>query len=77
MTDEDAKRLALRLILEAWDAARGQGVKPELLASAAMFAALTDMVDLFGETPVAQFCEDLPDQVLRGEFTLERPGARS
>jgi hypothetical protein len=77
VTDEDAKRLALRLILEAWDAARGQGVKPELLASAAMFAALTDMVDLFGETPVAQFCEDLPDRVLRGEFTLERPGARS
>lgn len=77
MTDDDAKRLALRLILEAWDAARTQGVKPELLASAAIFAALTDMVDLFGETPVAQFCEDLPDRVLRGEFTLQGPGERS
>lgn len=68
---EDAqKSLALDLLLNAWDAALAQGVAPELLASTAVFAALTDMVDMHGADAVAAFCEDLPARVRAGEFTM-------
>lgn len=76
--DDDKKALALELLLDAWDLALKQGVTGEQLASTAMFAALSDMVDLFGEEAVAQFCEALPQRVRAGEFTLsDEPDATS
>lgn len=69
-SDADQKAIALDLLLNAWDAALARGVSPELLASTAMFAALADMVDGHGEDAVATFCEDLPQRVRSGEFTL-------
>ena len=71
LTDAEQKALALDLILHAWDEALRQGVAPEMLASTAVFAALADMVDLHGETAVAQFCADLPGRVRAGEFSLK------
>lgn len=71
--DEAAqKALALELILDAWDAALARGVAPELLASTAIFAALTDMVDLHGADAVADFCADLPARIRAGEFTMQK-----
>jgi hypothetical protein len=82
MTDDDAplspdrllaeahKARALDLLLDAWDRALKDGVTPEILASTAIFAALADMVDAHGAEAVANFCEDLPARVRRGEFTL-------
>ena len=69
-SDDAQKSLALDLLLNAWDAALAQGVAPELLASTAMFAALTDMVDMHGADAVASFCEGLPARVRAGEFTM-------
>ena len=40
---------ALSLILEAWDEGTDQGIAPELMAYAALFTALTDLVAAFGE----------------------------
>jgi len=71
-TADEQKALALELLLDAWDAALKQGIPPETLASTAIFAALSDMVDLFGEEAVASFCEMLPARVRAGEFTLGR-----
>ena len=70
LSDGDAKRVALALILDAWDAARTQGVPSELIASTAIFAALTDMVDLHGAEAVARFAEGLAPRLRAGEFTL-------
>lgn len=70
MSEEDQKARALDVILDAWDVALKEGVEPELLASTAIFAALADMVDLYGPEAVAQMCEDLPARVRAGEFTL-------
>jgi hypothetical protein len=70
LSDEAQKALALDLLLNAWDAALAKGVAPELLASTAVFAALTDMVDMHGAEAVAAFCEDLPARVRAGEFTM-------
>lgn len=71
LTEAEQKAVALDLLLDAWDAALARGVAPELLASTAIFAALTDMIDGHGADAVAEFCASLPERVRAGEFTLE------
>ncbi len=61
---------ALRLILEAWDEGADQGIAPELMAYAALFTALTDLVSAFGEDAVAQLARGLDSRVRQGEFTM-------
>jgi hypothetical protein len=61
---------ALRLILEAWDEGAEQGIAPELMAYAALFTALTDLVSAFGEDAVAQLASGLDARVRQGEFTM-------
>ncbi len=68
--DPEKKGRALALILDAWDEALAEGVDPEVVASVAIYAAVADMVDRYGEDAVADFCATLPDRVRRGEFTL-------
>jgi ABC-type hemin transport system ATPase subunit len=38
------KQAALRYILDAWEEALHDGIEPEMLANAALFAALTDLI---------------------------------
>lgn len=68
--DPDKKGRALQLILDAWDTALQEGAEAEVIASVAIYAALADMVDRYGEDAVAEFCASLPDRTRRGEFTL-------
>jgi hypothetical protein len=68
--DPEKKGRALDLILDAWDEALSEGVDPEIVASVAIYAAIADMVDRYGEQAVADFCATLPERVRRGEFTL-------
>ncbi|MEQ1491744.1 MAG: hypothetical protein ABL932_14470 [Terricaulis sp.] len=68
--DPEKKGRALQLILDAWDTALQEGAEPEVVASVAIYAALADMVDRFGEDAVAEFCSTLPERTKRGEFTL-------
>ncbi len=71
LTDDEQKAMALDAILDAWDGALSRGVEPAMLASTAIFAALTDMVELYGEEAVAELCAGLPERVRRGEFTFK------
>ena len=66
----DEKQVALRYLLDAWQEAVYEGVDPDCLATAAIFAALSDMIATYGEEPVATMCERLPERVRAGEFTL-------
>jgi transcription initiation factor TFIIIB Brf1 subunit/transcription initiation factor TFIIB len=68
--DPDKKGRALELILDAWEHALAEGAEPEVVASVAIYAALADMVDRYGQEAVAEFCATLPDRARRGEFTL-------
>jgi len=68
--DTQAKARALELILSAWEQALADGADPEMVASVAIYAALADMVDRYGEEAVAEFCATLPERARRGEFTL-------
>ena len=72
--DPEKKARALELILDAWDRALSEGADAEVVASVAIYAALADMVDRYGEDAVADFCATLPERVRRGEFGLRAKG---
>ena len=67
---QEAKQVALRYILEAWEEAVYDGLDPDAVATAAIFAALSDMIAVYGEEPVAQMCARLPERIRHGEFTV-------
>lgn len=69
-SDESLK--ALNFILQAWEEGAESGIAPELLAYAAIYAALTDLVAAFGERAVATLISGLGPRVEKGEFTLYR-----
>lgn len=68
----EQKRAALAYLTEAWDEAVAEGIEPDIMAHAALFAALSDLIDTYGEEAVADLTVSLPDRVRRGEFTLLR-----
>jgi predicted YcjX-like family ATPase len=67
---QEEKQAALRLILEAWEEAVYDGLHPDCIATAAIFAALSDMISSYGEEPVAEMCAKLPERIRAGEFTV-------
>jgi hypothetical protein len=72
-SEEDAqKQAALRYILDAWEEALHDGIEPEMLANAALFAALADLISLYGEDAVARMTGGLSRRIHHGEFTLKR-----
>lgn len=70
--DDEQRRIALQIFLDAWDDALAEGVDPDVLASTAIFAALSDMVETYGEEPVSEMAEGLKSRVQQGEFTLNQ-----
>jgi len=68
----EQKRAALAYLTEAWDEAVAEGIEPDIMAHAALFASLSDLIDTYGEDAVAELAVSLPDRIRRGEFTLQR-----
>ena len=66
----EAKRAALRYIIDAWEEAVHDGLDPDCIATAAIFAAFSDMIASYGEEPVAKLAERLPERIRAGEFTV-------
>ena len=66
------KRLALAYLSEAWDGAMAEGVDPDILAHAALFTALSDLIGAYGEEAVAELAKGLPNRIRSFEFSLER-----
>jgi hypothetical protein len=66
------KIAALAYIHEAWEEARHDGLDVELIAHAALFAALSELVKTYGEDAVAQLVKSLPRRVQHGDFTVNR-----
>ncbi len=69
---EAQKQAALRYILDAWEEALHDGIEPEMLANAALFAALADLIGVYGENAVAKMTAGLSRRINHGEFTLKR-----
>ena len=70
--DDAHKEAALSYILDAWEEALLDGIEPEMLANAALFAALADLITVYGEDAVAKMAGNLSRRVTNGEFTLKR-----
>ena len=70
LPEDEQKQLALRVILEAWEDALSQGVGAEMIASSAIFAALTDMIEHYGEESVAEMVAEWPDRIRNSVFIL-------
>ena len=68
----EQKQAALRYILDAWEEAVYDGIDPDNLATAAIFAALSDMVAVYGEEPIATMTEGLSERIRYGEFTVNK-----
>lgn len=69
---DEQKQAALRYILDAWEEALHDGIEPEMLANAALFAAISDLISTYGEDAVAQMADNLSRRIQHGEFTLNR-----
>lgn len=69
---EERKRAALEHILDAWSEANDAGIEPEVVASAAIYAALTDLIEAFGTESVAELVAALPRRIRHGEFSIPR-----
>ena len=67
----EKKRLALDHLSRAWDGALAEGVDPEIVAHAALFTALCDLIATYGEEPVAELATSLPRRIRAREFTVD------
>ncbi len=72
LNSRSQKQAALRYIIEAWEEALHDGIEPEMLANASLFAALSDLVSIYGEDAVAKMADRLSRRIQHGEFTLNR-----
>ena len=68
-SDDDSLK-ALHYILEAWEEGEVAGIAPELMAYAALYTALTDLVGSFGEDHVSTLVDGLRNRILGGEFSM-------
>lgn len=72
LTIADQKRAAFEMISDAIAEAQAEGIEPDIITQAALFAVLTDLVTTYGEVAVAGFAERLPQRITAGEFTIDR-----
>jgi hypothetical protein len=69
---EDESLRALDFMMAAWEEGTDSGLQPDMLAYAAIYTALTDLVAGYGEDHVVRLVEGLKPRVLKGEFTIYR-----
>ncbi|KUO58815.1 MAG: hypothetical protein APF80_14770 [Alphaproteobacteria bacterium BRH_c36] len=69
----DDSLLALDLIEAAWNRGAESGVPHELMAYAAVFAGMRDLVAIFGETAAAAMAKNLESRIKQGEFSGNLP----
>lgn len=69
----DDSLLALDLIEAAWLEGKESGVPHELMAYAAVFAGMRDLVAIFGETAAAAMAKNLAARIKDGDFSSKQP----
>lgn len=61
---------ALRLMVSAWEEGTDAGISPEVMAFAALYTGLADLIAALGEDRVARLMERLAARVRDGEFSF-------
>jgi len=63
------KRAALTYVVEAFVEGQLDGLDPDCMAQAALFAAFQELVATYGEEAAASFAERLPGRIRAGAFS--------
>lgn len=66
---QDARRVAFGYVEDAFAEGQQDGLDPDALAHAALFAAFRTLVETYGEEPTAVFAETLAEKVRTGAFS--------
>ena len=69
---DEKKQRAFILLSEARAEALAEGVDADILAHTALFQALSDLVDSYGEEAVAGLTKTLPGRIRQFEFSRTR-----
>jgi hypothetical protein len=69
--EHEQKQAAISYLHEAWAEARLDGIDPDCMAQACLFAALTELVTTYGEDATARFAEGLSKRIANGEFSVD------
>lgn len=64
-----AKRLALSYVTEAFAEAELDGIDPDCVVQAALFAAFRELILTYGEEATAEYAALLPDRIRGGAFS--------
>jgi hypothetical protein len=70
ISDSEQKQIALSYLYEAWSEAQLDGVDGDCLAQAALFSALSELVNTYGEDATAKYSEGLSARIRNGEFSI-------
>jgi hypothetical protein len=70
--DREERQLALEYIADAWNLAEDDGIDRGALAHAALFAAVTTLVESYGEAAAAELIAALPERIRSGDYNLTR-----
>jgi len=71
LPEHEQKQVAIGYLHEAWAEARLDGIDGDCMAQACLFAALSELVNTYGEDATAKFAKGLSDRISHGEFSLE------
>jgi hypothetical protein len=63
------KRMALSYVTEAFAEAELDGLDPDSMVQAALFAAFRELVLTYGEEATAVYAEGLPERIRAGGFS--------
>lgn len=69
--DHEQKRAAMGYLNEAWAESRIDGIDPDCMAQACLFAAFTELVSTYGEEATAIYAEGFGKRIRNGEFSLD------
>lgn len=69
---DQQKTAALEYLTEAWNEAIADGVEADALAHVALFTAVAELVNTYGEDVVIKMARKLPTRIQQGEFTFDR-----
>ena len=70
IADSEQKQIALSYLYEAWSEAQLDGVDGDCLAQAALFSALSELVNTYGEDATAKYAAGLAARIRNGEFSI-------
>ena len=71
VSERDQKMAALSYLNEAWAEAKLDGVDPDCMAQACLFAAFAELVTTYGEEAAAKYADGISKRIRNGEFSVD------